>query len=481
MVLGAGIVTESAWLYGVLAVAALAAGVVAIAWPLVLLTMGVSAVLVRVGLFDRLSDRLSAGPAGLLRAVIAVAFIYVVVAFTVATDQAVVNLAWIASLSYEAAPEGFVLSAFAAVAAAMALWLRGAKLATFGRPEATLSVSFRIGLGALALATFIDVLHPADIGIFPVLFVFFASGLAGLSIGLLMPESSDSAKSGAWPRVIALVVAAVVTVGVAFSLLHRPLLSFLSSQFDTLGSIGKGLLLVIIAPLAIIFEFFNSLVFSFFGRPFDPEVSETTGRIEPREFEPAEAAGGSGAGTVSDFPATESVANFDALLQMLWYLFLAAVALVVVIVLALAIRRLTVSRSLGARGDPEDLKGDANALSDLARLLANIVPRWARKSGKRRLRLPDGPPGVVEALRIYYDLVTLAEKRGSARSPDQTPTEYQPSLEGIFPGNLVRAATAAFNRAFYGHIPATDLQISEMRTAMAPIKSGSRLTKGRGR
>ena len=478
-VLGSAIVTESAWLYGVLAVLGLAAGMGAgvLDLPMVLLTMGLSAALVRVGLFDRLS----AGVSGPVRALTAGAFIYGVAGVTVATDGAVVNLAWIFSISYEAAPEGFVVRSFAAVGATLVLWLRGARLGAVDRPEASLNVSFRIGLVALAFATLIDVLHTTDIGIFPVLFVFFASGLGGLSIGALMPDSSEDAATGTLPKVIALVVAAVVAVGLAFSVLHRPLLTFISSQLDTLGSIGMAVLLFIIAPLAIIFEWLWNLLHRFFGSPFDLDIEEKTG-----DFQPANTAGqgigeARGSAGFSDVVTGDSVLNLDPVLQVLWYLFLTGLAVVLVIVLAIAIRRITVSRRLDTRGEPEDLKGDANPLSDLARLLANIVPRWARKSGKGRLRLPDGPPGVVEALKIYYDLVTLAEKRGTARSPDQTPTEYQPSLEGIFPGNLVRAATAAFNRAFYGQIPATDQQISEMRTDMAPIRSSARLIPGRGR
>ena len=478
-VLGAAIVTESGWLYGVLAVAGLAAGMGAgvLDWPMVLLTMGLSAVLVRVGLFDRLS----AGVAGPVRSLTAGAFIYVVAGVTVATDEPVVNLAWIFSISYETAPEGFVVRSFAAVAAAVALWLRGARLGAVGRPEASLTLSFRIGLVALAFATLIDVLHPADIGIFPVLFVFFASGLAGLSIGSLIPESSEFTK-GPWHKVIALVVVGVVAVGLAFSVLHRALLSFLSDQFDTIGSIGQVVLIVMIAPFAILFELFNNLLFGFFSRPFDPEAAGA-GQLEAPEVEgpEIEIGPGQGAGRVSDDATGDSVLNLDPLLQVLWYLFLAGIAVVLVIVLAIAIRRMTAPRRLGARGEPENLKGDSNPISDLARLLANIVPRWARKSGKGRLRLPDGPPGVVEALKIYYDLVTLAEKRGTARSPDQTPTEYQPSLEGIFPKSLVRAATAAFNRAFYGRIPATDKQLAQMHAAIAPVRGGSRIMRGRGR
>ena len=71
-------------------------------------------------------------------------------------------------------------------------------------------------------------------------------------------------------------------------------------------------------------------------------------------------------------------------------------------------------------------------------------------------------------------MLTLAEERGHPRPAAETPAEYQRTLESIFPGELVRRATAAFNRACYGHRPTSPDDIDEMRTALDQLQSASR-------
>ena len=74
---------------------------------------------------------------------------------------------------------------------------------------------------------------------------------------------------------------------------------------------------------------------------------------------------------------------------------------------------------------------------------------------------------MVEALRIYYQMVTMAERRGFRRRAHETASEFQATLETVFPRDLVRMATAAFNRAFYGNHPELKERIDQMRTSLA--------------
>ncbi len=52
-----------------------------------------------------------------------------------------------------------------------------------------------------------------------------------------------------------------------------------------------------------------------------------------------------------------------------------------------------------------------------------------------------------------------------------TAGEYQRTLEEVFPANVVRVITAAFNRACYGRHPAPREQIDEMRTALEGLSA----------
>jgi hypothetical protein len=88
------------------------------------------------------------------------------------------------------------------------------------------------------------------------------------------------------------------------------------------------------------------------------------------------------------------------------------------------------------------------------------------------LKLPEDEPDVVEVFRVYFRLLTLAENRGHPRRLHQTPTEYQRTLERIFPRDLVRTVTAAFVRACYGHHPAPRRQIDEMRASLEQLARG---------
>ena len=76
------------------------------------------------------------------------------------------------------------------------------------------------------------------------------------------------------------------------------------------------------------------------------------------------------------------------------------------------------------------------------------------------------------------NLQTMAEDKGSARPPSETATEYQRTLERLFPRNLVRMATGAFNRAIYGHHSASDEQISQIRQSINSIKSAMGFIRG---
>ena len=119
---------------------------------------------------------------------------------------------------------------------------------------------------------------------------------------------------------------------------------------------------------------------------------------------------------------------------------------------------------------------------DIAKLMLKLIPDWmGKREGRRAFRLPAGPPGVVDILRMYYDLLALAEDKGYRRRGSQTATEFQGSLERAFPANLVRAVTAAFNRACYGYYPATKEQIAQMRSSLTNIREAVAIVGGRGR
>jgi hypothetical protein len=147
--------------------------------------------------------------------------------------------------------------------------------------------------------------------------------------------------------------------------------------------------------------------------------------------------------------------------------------------LVLALRRLFAyhpEHTLGAR---ESVTENVDVLADMGKLLLKLIPgRLTRFRRRERFALPDGPPGIVNTLRLYYELLTMAEDKGSIRPRHETPIEFQRTLEGLFPRNLVRMATTAFNRACYGHHPASDDQVAQMRSSIRNIRTAVGIIRG---
>ena len=65
-------------------------------------------------------------------------------------------------------------------------------------------------------------------------------------------------------------------------------------------------------------------------------------------------------------------------------------------------------------------------------------------------------------MRLYYQMLDAAERRGISRLPHQTTQEYRGPLSRLFPHDIVAAVTHAFDRAFYGNHPADTNRLDEI-------------------
>ena len=484
LVLGAAVVSESAWVFSILGAVGLASGLGGspVSWTAVMGVMGVSVVVAR----SSPSNVAAAEVVYAVRTLVWMVVAYVVIGSQVSPDSAGIDLGWVFTAVSGSAPEGYALRAIeASVVVALLLW-RGTRLAAVPDPVDSLSIGFRIGLLALTVAVTIDILHPADLHVFPMVFVFFAAGLGGLSIGHLMPASQEAAEARTWPRVITGIVSAVLVVGLLFSLAPRGLSAVASAPLAAaLGFVGQAVFWVLVLPISLVFNAFDYLVTLVFSRDIDP--AEFASQASPRGLQGETFTGEEIIPEFTNEPIpqpedAEAGAELFAILnQALVIFFMLVLAVVVFLVLSKAFRQFS-GWVAGSRGEPESLSREARPASDFAGLLSRLVPAWLKRRRRRAgPRLPDGPPGVVSALRIYYQLLVMAEEKGIGRRSDETAAEFQRSLEGLFPRNLVRLATEAFNRACYGNYPATDRQIAQMRASLASIKSAIWTIGRRGR
>ena len=461
LVLSATVVSESAWVFAAASTAAVAMGYGSspLAWPAVLLVL--SAVIL-VGRFAP-SDVDAVEVVYLIRFLVATLTIYLAVATQVNT--AGLDLGWITGFGSETSPDGFTFRAVVGSAISAGLWWRGGRLAVAEEALDSLTSSMRIGIVVMGVAMITDAATETELRIFPMALVFFASGLAGLGTGNLMAVSSYKARVKVWPRVFAGVVAVIVVVGLLLSLVRDDLLSYVSKPaIFVLGAIGNAVFFVITFPILTVLNFVMDLLISFFDGVFDIEQNQP----EP-PLSPADAAGAAAEAERLE----EEAESLNLVLQIIEIVAIIAVTLVVLYILLKVFTRFLQGQGLRSAGERESVGQEADVLSDIGRLLYRLVPNALKRPRRARPYLiPAGPAGIVEVFRIYYRLLSLAEGRGIKRQAHETATEFEEALATSLPKGLVKSVTAAFNRACYGHHPASEEQIAEMRTGLNSILTG---------
>ena len=254
-------ILESVWTYAGVAVVGVYSGLDGspLSWVAAMAVLGISLIVARTLAMVMMPVWLPY----LIQMVAGSLVIYLTMASQVQSGGQVFDLGWLSAVSSDTAPTGYPFSVGLAGFFGALLWWRGGRLASVDYPVEQLSSSFRIGIIVLGSAAFVDAFHPADLKIFPLMFVFFVSGLVGLSVGHLMPASSKTAGQRAWPRVIGAVVGMVVVVGLLFSLLQHGVLTLISTPAVWLiKALATAILIVVVVPIAYIFTFLISGLFN---------------------------------------------------------------------------------------------------------------------------------------------------------------------------------------------------------------------------
>ncbi len=458
LVTGALLLSESAWLVALLGILSFPFGAMSspISWIAVLAVMSISLIWARTLSMIVMPPLMAYG----LQMLAGVIVVYLMVASQVSLEIGSLNLGWIGTMTSGQASESFILTALYGSLGGTALWWRGGHIGASDIPGESLSTSFRIGVLILAIAAVIDIAHPSDLNVFPMMFVFFASGVAGLIVAHMAPTSQESNGTRAWTRVIGGLVGGLVVLGLLFSLLQRDVLDVIAApMLWVLQLLATVVFYVIIFPLAYIIDFITRGIFALLLR--------LGGEPQPdRQFAPPQAVGAL-EGFARDGEAEPAAM---LLLQILQWSIVAAIIIGALLLMALAFKRRVKSRREAVAGHRESLIEDADVAYDFANLLFNMLPsRLRRRRVNRTLHVPSDDPNIADVFRIYFGMLILAEERGNPRKSSETPTEFQTTLERILPQGLVRAATRAFTRACYGHHPAPREQIEEMREELERV------------
>ena len=370
-----------------------------------------------------------------------------------------IDVGWLSSMFSELKSEHFVRSAAIGGFASVLFWVRGGRIATNEFPVEHLGFTFRLGLIALSVAAIVDIFNAADLRTFELMFVFFASGLAGLGAGHILPSTKRALARRTWVRVIGSVVLSVLLMGLLFSLIQRGMLSFIAAPLKfLLEGVARIIFFVVIVPLVFVLEFLISAFFRLLQRfAGEPPEAEQELQIGPQDM-------------FEQFAQQGEPSEPSIWLQILAGIVVALVVAGILLILARAFRRNVRWRRVDEEGERESLYGEFDPTMDLARLLFGLLPeRFRRRKVDTNLRLPDDEQNIVDVFRIYFGMLTLAESRGEHRLESDTPSEHRTRLGRVFPERLVEMATSAFNRACYGRCAATREQIDEMQQLLEQV------------
>jgi hypothetical protein len=154
-------------------------------------------------------------------------------------------------------------------------------------------------------------------------------------------------------------------------------------------------------------------------------------------------------------------------------IFLAAILIAVLLSILLALRL----RDLYQRKLEEDEDSSIDP-DETNNLLQRLLNRLWDQAQRLRLRGPAQMLAAARVRQIYRHMLLLAQKMGAPRPPSDTPLEFLPRLETLFPDEQAGAAaiTSAYLKVRYGEYPETRGEIEEIEQAWKRLRRQARRT-----
>jgi hypothetical protein len=230
------------------------------------------------------------------------------------------------------------------------------------------------------------------------------------------------------------------------------------------GQIGLLLAAAFLTSMAlltgVVLFFLSPIILLLVG--FLPKIEEIIARAIPSiKLEGLQALANTAVETAQDF-ATRNAIDISQTGKALTIL-LILVALLALIFISL--RRAQVRLQIVGETDVEQIGG-------------RPAGKNGESSGKRKTGFFNARQALAAARirRIYAQLMDLAEKLGVSRPASQTPLEYLPRLQSLFPeesGN-VSTITDAYLRIRYGELPELDEEVRKVTQAWKQVQANGR-------
>ncbi len=457
IILGALAVSDSIWIYAIMAVAGLTIGLGGspISWAALLafyaFAMFVSWVF--MGL------RGSAAALAIMEGLVGLVAVYLTVAAGSFHADRSFDMAWAVKLAGADLDATAVVGAVFSLIALLLLWRRAVTVVADDFAGERLKSGFKRGIVIIAIAALAEQLASREVGIQLLLAPFFAASLAGLAVSRL-PERGLGGKGVSWVRVIGAAVLALIAIGLGLGLLGGVYgINVLRLMFKGWGLFVDGMLWVLRYPLEVVVNLIMLILNwlrSMFGSE-EPIEREMGGGLPQSITEAAD-------------PAGENQL-FETIFNIIQYPLLAIVLVGAFLVLALAYRRFTSGRRKEADEERESIQEDPDAAGDLLKLLAGLLPSWMKREREeeRPWRYPEDEPGVAEVFILYFDYLSAAIANGMTFIPGVTPSERAPAMQAALPGAQVALVTEMFNAACYGHVAAPRSTVDRLRNELLAI------------
>lgn len=386
------------------------------------------------------------GGEAIAQALVGMAVIYLVIAVIVVEDG--IDLLWGPRMVGGGIPGRTIAGLIIAFGMASVLWFRGVRIAVETRPQGRLVDTFRAGLIGLSIAILAEQIFGADFHATVMIIPFFAVTLAALAFARM-------ATGGAWPRTIGLAVLTVLAGGLLIGLVGAAfggegLRLFLAAWSAFLAGLSWVMTVLLAPVLEVIFDVIIWLIgdntpVNRADRVITPQEREWWKEITPEAVPPM----------------------VETVIRLLKYPVLLAGLYVLYRLLLWAYRQHIAGTRSGTLTERESIRGEASAATDLANLALGLLPDWMfRGDARRKLRAPEGAPGITEAFTLYFELLSAALDRGYELVPSMTPRERRPGLEVVLPGVPVAAITECFNAACYGNVAVDEATVSRLRSAL---------------
>lgn len=331
-----------------------------------------------------------------------------------------------------------------AIGGAFILWARGLALAEEGFDIAGVRTRLWLGLPLTAVTALVS----AQTGL---MVIFVVTTLIALQLALLraVADHQDidprALRRPGWWRTLGLVELGALT------LMALTLLAF---NVESITRVAQLLVFILMLPLVVIVGLAGGLFLMFIS----PEaLADFMRRME------AFLANLSISGNTNPLlPETSPAAAPSPIVSSAITIGIAVAALALVVLFALGAQVAQARRARAARtadaGMPEALP--ASEPVEPAGVAAGLRRAISRRLAAATIRL------------IYARMAAEAARRGEARRPAQTPSEYVPALERAFPGAGAEAGriTAAYIAAHYGELPDTLQSLRDIQASWSRLR-----------